>query len=143
MSAFTQAFYSRMVGDATLTAMLGTFGGAASVFTKTPLPAGMSLEDNGPYILTTGQATDTPGDADTKNSRGRDIIRDIKCYTDLDRSPADVDAIAERVLFLFHKQSFTVTGFSIIVSAAEGPIEADEDDAFGRIVSVRLMMEEV
>jgi hypothetical protein len=36
-----------------------------------------------------------------------------------------------------------VTGFSFVIADCTGPIVADEQDAYGRIISVRLIIEEV
>lgn len=142
MSAITQAVFDRLVNDVTLTGLLGAFGGNPSIFTQVPLPSGLTLEANGPYILTTGDVSQDPGSTDTKNSSGRELVRDIRCFTDLNKSASDVEAIAERVRALFHRQTFTITGFTVVVSEVTGPIEADEEDALGRIVTVRLVLTE-
>ena len=141
MSVFTQAFYDRMSGDATLTALLGTYGGAPSVLTKRPLPQNFTVGANGPYVLTTGSASGGGGPADVKNSSGREIVRDILAFTSLDASPALVDSIADRIFVLFHRVKVSVTGYTIIVAEALGPIEVDEDDVLGRVVSVRWTLE--
>ncbi len=142
MSAITQAFFDRMNGDSTLTSLLGEYGGEPSVLTKRPLPPGFDITANGPYILSTGEAVQDPGPADVKNSKGREIVRDIFCFSKLSSSAMVVEAIAERVRFLFQRQVFSITGFSIIVAEVSGPIEADEDDALGRLLSVRLVLQE-
>jgi len=140
MSVFTQAFYDRLKGDATLTGLLGTYASSPSIFTKVPLPADFDIDAHGPYVVTSGQASDVPGVTDTKNKSGREIVRDVRCYSSTKLSPSTVDSIADRVRTLFHRQSFPVTGWSVEVSDVTGPIEADEDDALGRIVSVRLVL---
>ncbi len=142
MSAITKGFFDRMKDDATLVALLGTYKSAPSVFTKRPLPPGFDIESHGPYVLTTGEAVHDPGPADVKNSKGREIVRDILCFSELKDSPIVIEAVAERVRFLFQRQVFSITGFSIIVAEVSGPIEADEDDALGRVVSVRLVLQE-
>lgn len=141
MSDITKAFFDTLNGDTTLTALLGSFDGSPSIFTKTPLPSSMTLEGNGPYILTTGESANDPGPMDTKNSTGREIVRDIRCYTDIKASSKDVEAIAERVHALFHRQIIPVTGFTVHVAEATGPIEADEEDALGRVVTVRWVLQ--
>ena len=142
MSAVTQAFFDRLVNDSALTALLGTFKGSPSIFTKTPLPPDVSLETNGPYILTTGEASQDPGSLDTKNSVGREIVRDIRCFADIAQSTKVVEDVAERVRDLFHRQAITVAGFTVEIAEVTGPIEADEEDALGRIVTVRLVLSE-
>ena len=142
MSAVTKGFFDRMNGDGTLVALLGTYKTAPSIFTKRPLPPGFDIEAHGPYVLTTGEAVQDPGPADVKNSKGREIVRDILCFSKLSDSATVVEEVAEQVRFLFQRQVFSITGFSIIVAEVSGPIEADEDDALGRVVSVRLVLKE-
>lgn len=142
MSAITKGFFDRMNGDGTLTALLGTYSSAPSIFTKRPLPPGFDIETNGPYLLSSGDVTHSPGPADVKNTKGREIVRDILCFSKLDDSPTVIEAIAEQVRSLFQRTVFSITGFSIIVAEASGPTDIDEDDALGRLVSVRLVLKE-
>lgn len=133
----TQATYNRMANDATLTAMLATYNGAPAIFTIDPAPGDAAL----PYIVSAGQPVDTA--FDTKTTRGRTLTRDIRCYAAADGSALLVESIAERVRELFHRQALTITGFVWIWAECTGPIVADEQDAYGRVVSVRMTIEEV
>jgi hypothetical protein len=143
VSAITQAIYTRMIADATLIGLLGSYGGAPSVHTQRPLPPGFDIAAHGPYILSVGEVTAVPGPNDVKNARGRELIRDIHCFADLAVDSAVVEAIAERVRFLFHRQtSVAVSGYAIVVAEASGPITLDEEDAHGRVVSVRWALQE-
>ena len=143
MGAITQAFHGTMVGDATLVGLLGSFNAAPSVLTQRPLPPGFDIEAHGPYILTVGEVSVQPGETDVKNTRGREIIRDILCFTDLRKDPTVVESIAERVRALFQRQTaIVVSGYTIVVAEASGPIQLDEEDAHGRVVSVRWALQE-
>ncbi|KKK61804.1 hypothetical protein LCGC14_3010650, partial [marine sediment metagenome] len=97
MSAVTKGFFDRMNEDGTLTSILGTYGGNPSIFTKRPLPPGFDIETHGPYVLTTGEAVQDPGPADVKNSKGREIVRDILCFSKLSDSATVVEEVAEQV----------------------------------------------
>ena len=121
MSALTQALFDQLVNDSALTALLGTFGGNPSIFTKTPLPPGVSLETNGPYILTTGEASQDPGSFDTKNSVGREIVRDIRCFADIALSTKSVEDVAERVRDLFHRQASFMLGQAGVMLMTSSP----------------------
>ena len=140
MGAFTQAFNNRLISDVTLVGMLGTYEGNPSVFTKIPIPTDFRVGANGPYIITTGQAFDVGGDEDNKNATGREIARDIRCYDDVRKSAVGIEAIAERVRLLFHRHQLAVSGFTVSIAEVTGPIEADEDDVLGRVMTVRLVM---
>lgn len=132
----TEALYDRLTGDATLTALLATYRGDPAVFTTDPAPGDAEM----PYIVSAGEITDTAWD--TKTTRGREVFRDVRCYAPADGSAATVEAMAERVRALLHRHELAVTGFTTVVAECSGPITADEQDAYGRVVTIRLLMEE-
>jgi len=136
MSALTAAIYDCLAGDATLTALLSTYGVTPAIFTTDPAPGDAEL----PYIVTAGEVSQAP--FDTKTTLGRTIVRDVRCYASASGSGITVEAIAERVRALLHRQALTIAGFAWIWAECSGPIVADEPDAYGRIVSVRLTVEE-
>jgi hypothetical protein len=123
--------------DATLAGMLATYDGQPAVFTTDPAPGDAAL----PYIVSAGEIVDTP--FDTKTTRGRQLWRDVRCYDHASGSAAEIDAMAERVRALFHRQALVIPGFVWIWAECTGPIAADEQDAYGRIVTVKLTIEEV
>ncbi len=133
----TAAIEAVLAGDATLVALLGTYEGEPAIFTTDPAPGDAVL----PYIVTAGEVVDTP--ADTKNSRGREVWRDVRCYAPATESAVTVEAIAERVRALLHRQELEIDGFVWVWALCTGPIAADEEDAYGRIVTVQVRAEEV
>jgi hypothetical protein len=132
----TAALYDRLTGDATLTAMLATFGGEPAVFTTDPAPEKAEL----PYIVSAGSVSDSP--MDTKTTRGRQVWRDVRCYAPAIGSAVVIEAIAERVRELLHRHQLAVSGMETWIAEVTGPIVADEEDAYGRILTVRLVMME-
>jgi len=133
----TSAIHDRMALDATLAAMLAIYDGAPAVFTTDPVPGNAAL----PYIVSAGEAVSTAWD--TKTTRGNQLWRDIRCYDHATGSAVRVEAMAERVRQLFHRQVLVVPGFVWIWAECAGPIVADEQDAYGRVVTVKLTIEEV
>lgn len=133
----TTVFHDKMATDATLAAMLATYDGAPAVFTTDPAPGDANL----PYIVSAGEVVATP--FDTKTSRGRQLWRDVRCYSHANGSAIAIEEMAERVRQLFHRQALVVPGFVWIWAECTGPIAADEQDAYGRIVTVKLTIEEV
>lgn len=129
----SSAIYDLLAADATLTGLLATYKGGPTIFTTDPDPGDALM----PYIVTVGEVSQSP--FDTKNSRGREIIRDIRCYAEPDGSVITIEAIAERVRYLLHRQPITIAGFNWMISDCTGPLAADEQDAYGRIVSVRII----
>ena len=136
MGAITEAIHDVLAGDGTLTAMLATYGGEPAIFTTDPAPGDATL----PYIVSAGEVAQTP--FDTKTTRGRVAVRDVRCYTDATGSAVVVEAIAERVRALLHRQTLAISDFECVIAGCSGPMAADGQDAYGRIVSVRLTMEE-
>jgi len=137
VSAITEAIYDVLAGDATLTALLTTYGGEPAIFTTDPAPGDAEL----PYIVSAGEVAQSPWD--TKTTRGRVATRDVRCYTDATGSAVAVEAIAERVRALLHRQTLAITDFTCVIADCSGPVVADGPDAYGRIVTVRLTIEEV
>jgi hypothetical protein len=117
-------------GDATLAAMLTTYRGQPAVFTVDPPPSDATL----PYIITAGELVTNP--FDTKEQRGEEYYRDIRCYTARTGSAKDVDGIASRVKQLLHRQPIVVDGHFVLISEVTGPRKGPEEDgAYSRIVT--------
>jgi hypothetical protein len=134
----TAAIYDRLSGDPTLAGMLADYRGAPGIFTSEPVPGDASL----PYIVTAGQAVDAAWD--TKTTRGRRVWRDVRCYAAASGSAVLVEEIAERVRVLLHRYRLLgVADHETVIAEASGPILADEDDAQGRVITIRLTMQEV
>jgi hypothetical protein len=132
----TEALYDRLTGDATLAGLLATYRGDPAVFTTDPAPGDADL----PYIVTAGHVSDEP--FDTKTTRGREVYRDVRCYAAADGSAVTVEAMAERVRALLHRYELLVTDFVVWLAECSGPVVADEQDAYGRVLTIRLVMEE-
>jgi len=137
MSILSGVFYDTMAGDPTLAGLLATYGGQPAVFTTDPVPGDAPL----PYVVTAGEVSQAP--FDTKTTLGRTIMRDVRCFAAADGSAVTIEAIVERVRALFHRQALVIPGFVWLWSECSGPIVADELDAYGRIITVRLTVEEL
>jgi len=136
MSILTAAIHDKLAGDGPLVAMLGEYQGAPAIFTTDPAPGDTPL----PFIVTAGEVSQSPDD--TKNSRGRALVRDVRCYAAADGSTVLIEAIAERVRALLHRQPLTIHGYTWIISDCGGPLAADERDYYGRILSLSLTAQE-
>ena len=140
MSVTSASFYTVLSGDGTLTAALGTYTpstGAArpAIFTYEPIPKNVE----GPYVISVGEIADNP-DLETKDSEGRRMVRDIRVYAPAKGSSAAIETIAERIRTLFHRVSLSVSGFKTIYVNVSGPVTADEEEVYGRVLSVELLL---
>ena len=133
----TQALYDVLAGDATLAGLLATYQGEPAVFTTDPAPGDAVL----PYIVTAGAVAQVP--FDTKTTLGRTITRDVRCYAAASGSAVTVEAMAERVRALLHRQTLEIDGFVWVLAECSGAMAADEQDSYGRIVTVRMVVEEL
>jgi len=133
MNGLTTAIYEALADDATLTAMLATYMGEPAIFTTDPAPGDATL----PYIVTAGNVADAAHD--TKTRQGRQVWRDVRCYAAANGSAAVVEAMAERVRALLHRHPVDVTGYDNEVIECAGPITQDDPDAYGRIVTIKLI----
>jgi len=136
MSVISAAFHSVLATDTVLQGLLATYRGAPAVFTVDPAPGDATM----PYIVTAGEAVHRP--YDTKLTQGREIWRDVRCYTADTGSAANVEQIAERVRALLHRQKITISGFAVEVAECGGPVVADEPGAYGRVVTARIIITE-
>lgn len=134
MNPLTEALYDRLAGDGTLTALLAAYDGRAAIFTIDPAPGDAAL----PYLVAAGSVVDSA--FDTKDRRGRQIWRDVRCYAEADGSARVIETIAERVRALLHRQPLEVEGFGVFLAECSGPVSRDEEDAYGRVVTVRMIM---
>jgi hypothetical protein len=136
MTPLTQAIYNRMAGDTTLTSMLSVYRGSPAIFTADPVPP----DAKRPFIVAAGAVNDSA--FDTKTSRGREVSRDIRVYTDATGSFAGLEQISDRVRTLFHRYAIAVIGFSTLVAQASGPTVVPTDPQVqGMSVSVRWILE--
>lgn len=133
----TAALYDRLAGDGTLVALLATYRGEPAIFTVDPAPPDAAL----PYIVTAGSVVDNAWD--TKTTRGRQVWRDVRCYAPATGSSVTVEAIAERVRALLHRHYLEVDDHVTYLAETAGPIALGDNEAYGRIVTVRLTIGEV
>lgn len=131
--SLTQTVHAVLTGDATLAGLLAEYSGDPAVFTTDPPPAAAVL----PYIIAAGDLATTP--FDTKDERGEELWRDIRCYTARTGSSKAVEDIAARVKALLHRQPLVVDGRPVLVAECTGPRNGpDENKAYSRIVTLHV-----
>ncbi len=134
MDALSEAMHDVMSGDATLAGLLSTFEGVPAISSADVPVRGMTL----PYIIIASGPAMVP--YDTKNCQGWAFSRDVRCYVSKTGSAETVMAIAERVVALFHRKPFAVSGYGVVYVVCHGPVSADTEGAYGRVVTVRGVM---
>ena len=134
MSVFLTGIYSRLINDLTLTALLSTYGASKGIFSTVPVP-----EDARPPYIVINLVNDQPHDS--KATRGREQVWDIGCYAAETGSLSALETIAERVRTLFHRHILTVTGYTTIIAEASITPGVNDNQIYGLIVTIRLVME--
>jgi hypothetical protein len=71
------------------------------------------------------------------------VWRDVRCYAPATGSSATVEAIAERVRALLHRHYLEVDDHVTYLAETAGPIALGDNEAYGRIITVRLTIGEV
>lgn len=133
---FLKAIADQLIADATLEALLSTYESEPAIFTVDPAPEGAEK----PYIVIGPIIDGAP--FDTKTSRGRSVRVDVRCYAEATGSSDDIEAISERVRAVLHRVELTIDDHAWEWSSCFGPISADEEDAYGRIVTVQIAAQE-
>ena len=134
---FAKAIYDTLAADGTLIALLASYKTEPAVFTIDPAPGDAVL----PYIVATTVPVANP--FDSKTTRGRLVWVDVRCYAAANGSSQAVEAIAERVRVLLHRAPLLISGHIWLWSECSGPISADEEKAYGRILTVKIVAEEL
>lgn len=131
------AIRSVLNADPQISGLLSTYKSfGASIFSD-PAPKDAAL----PYIIISDPVSTSA--FDTKTTRGREILLDVRCYIPNGGDRAKLDAIAERVYTLLHRKEIPVEGFKVVIAAASPPMGSPEEAfAIGRIVSIRFTMME-
>jgi hypothetical protein len=137
--SISAAFYNRLVNDAELKTLLGSYNGVPAVFTASPVPDNASL----PYVITAGQVSDsTEIPTNTKNRTATQFMRDIRIYAEQTGSMAPIEKIGERVWNIFHKQPLTINGWNVLEVKATRPVIYPQDGVYGLYVTVTVTMQQ-
>jgi hypothetical protein len=141
----TATISARLAADATLTALLATYGGSPAIFNERAPDAFQIIAGATPTkpCLVIAAATDDRGD-DTFIENGRAIVQDVRGYAPDTGSTLALDNAMRRVRDLFHnaESQIPVTGGRCVLSKAQGPVAAPTSDAsvIGRRVILRLSL---
>lgn len=116
--------YSAIAAVPAITDSLGTFNSVPSIHTRRPVPesAGYPMIVIGPLV--------TRGDDDGINDFRPLLVVDVTVYGEQPAHYRDVEADAEAIYGLFHRQrgSITVTGYSVTDIRCTGPTPGPTDD---------------
>lgn len=133
----TKALYQKLAGDSTLVGYLSTYKTQPAIFTVDPAPENAEF----PYLVLAG---DSAGQAfDTKLTRGQTVWRDIRIYAKQSGSAEEIEKIANRVRKVLHRTILSDSAIRSIVIDCTSPQAADDDRAYGRMITAKITFLEV
>jgi hypothetical protein len=131
-----------ILADSTITALLSTYQGAASVHTRIPVPTGVSL----PHIVIGPDVA--VSDYDGLRSDRPIVLRDVFVYGAAGSSRQDdyrdVETIAYALRALFHRQKsvLSVDDYDVVSVTVSGPVPApsNDEEIIGRVVTLTIRL---
>lgn len=136
-SPLLEGLLTALAADSTLTALLGQYQGEPSIHTRRPAPA----EAEYPMVMVTAV---TRSDEDGINDYRPAVVVDCSVYGDQPKDFRAVEAAADRLYSLFHRQprALTVTGWHVTQITCAGPTAApvDDDAKAGRRVTLTVAL---
>lgn len=129
---------SVIIAVPSITGKLGVYNGAPSVHTRRPVPsdAPYPMAVIGPII----SRTDTDGLSDFRPT----VVIDINVYGPQPASYRDVEAVAEAIYGLFHRQTsaLAVQGYTVTDIRCTGPSPSPVDDEtkIGRRITLTIRL---
>lgn len=127
-----KSIYNKLKADSTLVSLLRPYKTNPAIFLATPVPTDAVM----PFIIIDGAVSDTPMDSTSEEIRN--MLVDVRIYTDATGLPDTVETILERVRQLLHGQKLTLSGWTNNATIAENTAVApSEADVYGRILTIR------
>lgn len=129
------AAWSRMAGDPVLSADLSSYHDEPAVIVTDDgsLPEDVST----PFVAVLGVIVDEPNDC--KSGEGRDQSLMIRVFDEADGSTLQVEAIAERVRSLFHRQPLGLASGAYLVECSGPFVTPTDSSLYGRQIEVRVV----
>lgn len=139
MSALAKGLYDGLRGESTITADLPAYEGGFSIFNTSPIPP------DAPWPMIVFTVAQGWENFDTKTTTGHEIFIDIGVFDEASGSTVIIDRLAEAVRDFLHRNltALTIAGFNLRIISATGPISNDVEKVYGRMVSLRLVIEEI
>lgn len=138
MNAEEAAIYTLLVGTASITSKIGTYGGNPAVFTG-EAPEQFDTEANA-FVVLNGVAAPI---WDTHDTPGYQTMIDVRCYAPRTGSVKELNALTQAVREAIHWASPSVTGRVLVNLAAIGvSILPEETHVVGRVVTAQMTTQE-
>jgi len=126
------AIFQKLIANGNITSNVSEYLNYPAIFTVEPIPTDVNL----PYIIVS-QVSEVPND--TKTSDGRELLVDIRIYTQRNGNLNVLESLTEEVYQEFHNEIVVVDNFQNYLLRVVDIVNSDEEEAYGRIVSIRAL----
>ncbi len=126
------AIFQKLISNENITNNVSEYLGYPSIFTVEPIPTDVEL----PYVIVS-QVSEVPND--TKTHDGRELLIDIRIYTQRNGNLNVLESLTEEVYQEFHNEIVVVDNFQNYLLRVVDIVNSDEEEVYGRIVSIRAL----
>jgi len=126
------AIFQKLIANGNITSNVSEYLNYPAIFTVEPIPTDVNL----PYIIVS-QVSEVPND--TKTSDGRELLVDIRIYTQRNGNLNVLESLTEEVYQEFHNEIVVVDNFQNYLLRVVDIVNSDEEEVYGRIVSIRAL----
>lgn len=136
------AVWSRLSADATLLALLASYGVGKAVVSD-PVPDDLLVTDTKPICIVSAPLSNEADDSFTEDLRRADLS--VRLYHKPTGSSLPLEQAAERVRMLIKTwPAGAITGGTLLAATVSGPVVGPTDDPSldGRVITARLIIQE-
>jgi len=126
------AIFQKLIANGNITSNVSEYLNYPAIFTVEPIPTDVNL----PYIIVS-QVSEVPND--TKTNDGRELLIDIRIYTQKNGNVNVIENLVEEVYQEFHNEIVVVDNFQNYLLRVVDIVNSDEEEVYGRIVSIRAL----
>jgi len=124
-----RAIRAKLIENPVIVANISTFSGAPSIFTVEPIPSDVQL----PYMIVSN-VSEVP--FDTKTEDGREVLTDIRVYSQANGNVSLMDLLVDEIYGTFHNQIIAASGYENVITRVREITVLDEIDVYGRVVTI-------
>lgn len=126
------AIFQKLIANGNITSNVSEYLNYPAIFTVEPIPTDVNL----PYIIV-NPVSEVPND--TKTFDGRELLVDIRIYTQRNGNLNVLESLTEEVYQEFHNEIVVVDNFQNYLLRVVDIVNSDEEEVYGRIVSIRAL----
>ena len=128
------AIFQKLIANENIANNVSEYLNYPAIFTVEPIPSEVDL----PYVIV-NPVSEIPND--TKTFDGREVLVDIRIYTEANGNLSVLESLVEEIYQEFHNEVITVDNFQNYLLRVVDVVNSDEEETYGRIVSIRALFQ--